>query len=152
MSAGQHPQQRLIDGADTQFRQQRLLAAVRQPLAAVKACGRCVAIAVSGFRLVGLRKQRLAKFFRQVSCTVCQYQRRVGLNTEQLTVDISEPCIHGVSGCHGWQSEIDAARKTFLHEPVGEQNGRLGFSRTGDIFQNEQLRSVAKRNFHRQFL
>lgn len=78
-----------------------------------------------------------------------QYQRWVGLVLIKLAVDIAKSRIHGVGGCHGGEGEVNAAGEIYLHQSVSQQDGGLGFSGTGDVLHNEQLRAVAKSDLYR---
>ena len=143
MSAGQYPQQCLIERADADIGEEGFFAIVGQPLAAM--CSGCRLVFVVVVLVSTAANDRSSKGVGQSRGTVCEHQRRLLVCLKQLAVAVfAESFVHGVGGGHGGEAEIQPVGMAAGHQALRQQQGRLGFPGAGHVFENEQLWSIAQ--------
>ena len=66
-------------------------------------------------------------------------EHQTGITGKKLLVDLGDPAVHSISGCHGGQRNEEAIGQTNRHQAVSQHHGRLGLAGAGHILQQIDL-------------
>jgi len=140
----QNAEQGLVDGTHSHLGQKSLLATIGEP-------GR--AKLVRTFALAGGPPLCFGKLVEpQVTLSVRQHQRGIGVVAKELAPSRGEAVVHGIGGRHGRQAEIKPFGLPRRHQAMRQREGRFGFAAACDLLDHDKLRAGRKWQASRELL
>jgi hypothetical protein len=138
VAQGEDADQRLIDRADADVGEQRLLARVGEPAGAVDRGGNLPRL----IGRVGRRRFDSGRSKKEIAPAVGEHEGGVLSVLEEPAVDRRDAGMHGVRGRHRGQPEVEAGGVSPRDQTVGEDEGGFGLAAAGDLLDHEEVGAV----------